>query len=374
MCDSSELLTTPLHYLHLELGAKMGPFAGYQLPVQYPTGVIKEHLHTRKDAGLFDVSHMGQISLSGPQVASQLAAIVPVDVEALNNNQQSYAVLTNDNGGILDDLIICRWTEEKFLLVVNAACKERDLEHIKAHMGDDTRIELLEDLALIALQGPAAADVLASLAPGVAELDFMQGCFCNIDGMSCYVTRSGYTGEDGFEISIHERYAEAVARLLLEFSSVKPIGLGARDSLRLEAGLCLYGHDMDTHVTPVEASLQWSISKSRREGGSKEGGFPGSDIIFKQMKGGVSNKRVGLHVEGRMPIREGAILESLSGKMVGIVSSGGFAPSIREPIAMGYVNSELASTGTQLNAIVRGKAIPVTVAAMPFVPQRYFRG
>lgn len=372
--EQENLQCTPLYDLHVELGGKMVPFAGYKMPVQYPAGIIKEHLHTREQAGLFDVSHMGQLLISGEGVAEALEKLIPIDVAALGDNQQSYAVLTNDQGGILDDLIVTRWDDKRFFLVVNAACKEQDTAHLRANLGDSIELQPLEDRALIALQGPSAVDVLAELAPEVKKLIFMNGCHVQILGADCYVTRSGYTGEDGFEISMPADRAEAITRELLSFDSVEPVGLGARDSLRLEAGLCLYGHDMDANTTPVEASLIWAISKSRRLGGEKEGGFPGADVVLAQIASGANRKRVGLAVEGRAPVREGAIIQDLEGNEVGVVTSGGFGANIEAPVAMGFVSTEQAAIGTQLQAIVRGKPRPVTVAKTPFVPQRYYRG
>lgn len=372
--EQENLQYTPLYDLHVELGGKMVPFAGYKMPVQYPAGIIKEHLHTREQAGLFDVSHMGQMLISGEGVAEALEKLIPIDVAALGDNQQSYAVLTNDQGGILDDLIVTRWDEKRFFLVVNAACKEQDTAHLRANLGDGIELQPLEDRALIALQGPSAVDVLAELAPEVKELIFMNGCHVQILGADCYVTRSGYTGEDGFEISMPADKAETITRELLSFDQVEPVGLGARDSLRLEAGLCLYGHDMDANTTPVEASLIWAISKSRRLGGEKEGGFPGAEVVLAQIASGANRKRVGLAVEGRAPVREGAIIQDLEGNEVGVVTSGGFGANIEAPVAMGFVSMQQAAIGTQLQAIVRGKPRPVTVAKTPFVPQRYYRG
>jgi len=372
--EQENLQCTPLYDLHVELGGKMVPFAGYKMPVQYPAGILKEHLHTREQAGLFDVSHMGQMLICGEGVAEALEKLIPIDVAALGDNQQSYAVLTNEHGGILDDLIVTRWDEKRFFLVVNAACKEQDTAHLRANLGDGIELQPLEGRALVALQGPSAVDVLAELAPEVKELIFMNGCHVQILGADCYVTRSGYTGEDGFEISMPADKAEAITRKLLSFDQVEPVGLGARDSLRLEAGLCLYGHDMDANTTPVEASLIWAISKSRRLGGEKEGGFPGADVVLAQIASGANRKRVGLAVEGRAPVREGAIIQDLEGNEVGVVTSGGFGANIEAPVAMGFVSTEQAAIGTKLQAIVRGKPRAVTVAKTPFVPQRYFRG
>ncbi|WP_299974979.1 glycine cleavage system aminomethyltransferase GcvT [uncultured Pseudoteredinibacter sp.] len=369
----TEELKTPLYDLHVELGAKMVPFAGYSMPVQYPLGIKGEHLHCRDQVGLFDVSHMGQLIIRGANVASALEKLIPVDLEALKPNQQTYAVLTSESGGILDDLIICKWDEETFFLVVNAACKEQDIAHLQSHL-KGFEFEILEDQALLAVQGLKAAALMQELAPQACELTFMNGCHSEIDGMPIYITRSGYTGEDGFEISVANGQAEKLARLLLSYQQVEAIGLGARDSLRLEAGLCLYGHDMNTETSPIEASLIWSISKNRRSGGDKEAGFLGSARILNDIAEGVSRKRVGFLVEGRVPVREGAGIFDAEGNQVGEVTSGGFGPSINAPLAMGYVPASLAKTDTKLIARVRNKDIPITVAKTPFVPQRYFRG
>lgn len=367
------LKATPLKELHLELGAKMVPFAGYEMPVQYPAGIKTEHLHTREHAGLFDVSHMGQVVISGEGAAEALEALVPVELESLGINKQTYALFTNEQGGILDDLMIVRWAEDRFFLVVNAACKEQDLAYLRAQL-PDLDIEYLDGRGLLALQGPEAKSVMAQLAPEARELVFMTGARATLAGIDCYITRSGYTGEDGFEISVPAESAEMLARKLLAFDQVEAIGLGARDSLRLEAGLCLYGHDLDTETTPIQGSLLWSISKSRRADGEKAGGFPGADVILKEQAEGATRKRVGLKIEGRAPVREGAELVNADGTQVGVVTSGGFGPSLDAPVAMGYVSAEYATIGTALNAMVRGKPRPVTVEKMPFVPHRYYRG
>lgn len=367
------LKATPLKELHLELGAKMVPFAGYEMPVQYPAGIKTEHLHTREHAGLFDVSHMGQVVISGEGAAEALEALVPVELESLGINKQTYALFTNEQGGILDDLMVVRWAEDRFFLVVNAACKEQDLAYLRAQL-PDLDIEYLDGRGLLALQGPEAKGVMAQLAPEARELVFMTGARATLAGIDCYITRSGYTGEDGFEISVPAESAEMLARKLLAFDQVEAIGLGARDSLRLEAGLCLYGHDLDTQTTPIQGSLLWSISKSRRADGEKAGGFPGADVILKEHAEGAARKRVGLKIEGRAPVREGAELVNADGTQVGVVTSGGFGPSLDAPVAMGYVSAEYAALGTSLNAMVRGKPRPVTVEKMPFVPHRYYRG
>ncbi|HEJ5339821.1 TPA: glycine cleavage system aminomethyltransferase GcvT [Pseudomonas aeruginosa] len=368
------LAKTPLHALHLELGAKMVPFAGYDMPVQYPAGVLKEHLHTREQAGLFDVSHMGQIRLVGADVALALESLVPVDILDLPVGQQRYALFTNEQGGILDDLMVAN-LGDCLLLVVNAACKHQDLAHLRRHLEDRCSVEpLFEERALLALQGPAAVRVLERLAPQVAQMTFMQFARVELLGQDCYVSRSGYTGEDGYEISVPAAHAEALARRLLAEPEVAPIGLGARDSLRLEAGLCLYGHDMDSATTPVEASLGWAISKARRADGVRAGGFPGAERIFAQQAQGVASKRVGFLPQGRMPVREGAEIVDAQGRAIGKVSSGGFGPSLNAPLAMGYVPSELAGLGSEVTAMVRGKPVTLVVSKMPFVAQRYYRG
>lgn len=371
----NSLAKTPLYDLHLELGGKLVPFAGYEMPVQYKgMGIIKEHQHTREHAGLFDVSHMGQVIVSGANAAQALERLVPVDLEALGINRQSYGLFTAEDGGILDDLIITKWAEDKFFVVVNAACKEQDLAHMQGNLGPDVLVEPLPDQALMALQGPTAKEVMAELAPATAELVFLTGCHTRIEGVDCYITRSGYTGEDGFEISLPAQHADKIARRILSFDEVEAIGLGARDSLRLEAGLCLYGHDMNAQTSPVEAALNWSISKSRRVGGAKAGGFFGAQTVLAQLADGASRKRVGLMVQGRVPVREGAEIVDAEGNPVGTITSGGFGPTIGAPVAMGYVQAAFAAPGTPLNALVRGKPVPLEVTRTPFVPQRYYRG
>ena len=372
--STEALLKTPLHALHLELGARMVPFAGYEMPVQYPAGIKAEHQHCRSHAGLFDVSHMGQIVVTGANAAKDLETLIPVDIEALATNQQSYGLLTHETGGIIDDLIITRWGEQQFFLVVNGACKHSDMAHIQSHLSAGVELAYLEDRALLALQGPAAKTVMADLCPDSTELTFMNGCRGSIESVEVYISRSGYTGEDGFEISVANSSAEKLARTLLSYDTVKALGLGARDSLRLEAGLCLYGHDMDIHTSPIEAGLNFSISKSRRLGGDKEGGFLGAEFILEQMKDGAPTKRVGLDIEGRAPVREDAIIEDMDGNEIGVVTSGGFGPSIERPLAMGYVSADHAALGTKVNARVRGKARPATVCKMPFITPDYFRG
>lgn len=372
---SETLAKTPLHALHLELGARMVPFAGYDMPVQYPLGVMKEHLHTREQAGLFDVSHMGQIVLRGADAAAALESLVPVDIIDLPQGMQRYALFTDDKGGILDDLMVANLGDDTLFLVVNAACKEQDLAHLQQRIGARCDIEsLFDSRALLALQGPKAVDVLARLAPEVASMTFMQFRRVRLLGVDCFVSRSGYTGEDGFEISVPVDSAEALARALLAEEEVQPIGLGARDSLRLEAGLCLYGHDMSTATTPIEASLLWAMSKPRRADGARAGGFPGAERIFAQQRDGVLNKRVGLLPLERVPVREGAEIVDADGQVIGLVGSGGFGPSLGAPVAMGYVQSSHVAIDTPVWAIVRGKRVPMRVAKTPFVAQRYYRG
>ena len=360
---------TVLHALHQELGGKIVPFAGYALPVQYPAGIMAEHKQVRDSAALFDVSHMGQVKLEGADRIAALEALVPADLASLAVGRQRYSFFTNDQGGILDDLMISNQGEWLFL-VVNAACKEADIAHLKAKLQGDVRLTEMTERALIALQGPKAADVLARLAPGVQTLKFMDCKPIDIGDAACIVSRSGYTGEDGYEISVPADKAEALARRLLAEDAVAPAGLGARDSLRLEAGLCLYGHDIDTTTTPVEADLTWAIQKRRRQ----EGGFPGAAVVQQQLAEGAKRRRVGLQPDGRAPMREGTELQNEAGETVGSVTSGGFGPTVGGPVAMGYVSTDLAAEGTSLQAIVRGKAMPCRVAALPFVPHNYFRG
>lgn len=374
MSNDVNLERTPLYDLHVELGAKMVAFTGYEMPVHYPAGIIKEHHHTRAEAGLFDVSHMGQVWLTGEKVTEALERLVPVDLSALGKGQQTYAVFTNPEGGILDDLIIARLDDDKLFLVVNAACKVQDIQYLRDHLEPEIKVEELTDRALLALQGPAAREVMKGLSPEAALCTFMSGCATEIQGTPCYITCSGYTGEDGFEISLAADQADKIARLILDDERVLPIGLGARDSLRLEAGLCLYGHDMNETTSPIEASLIWSISKSRRAGGARAGGFIGEEVILDQIANGVTRKRVGLKVTGRIPVREGAVLENEAGEEVGIATSGGFCPSLGEPTVMALITFGFHKIGTTLNARVRNKLIPVEVVKMPFVPQNYYRG
>jgi aminomethyltransferase len=375
----TSLKRTPLHALHVASGGKMVPFAGYDMPVQFSTGVLREHLHTRSSAGLFDVSHMGQIALHAKSgnvedAALALERLVPQDILGVTPGRQRYAQFTNAAGGILDDLMVANFGSHLFL-VVNAACKTADEAHLRANLGDACVIEPLAERALIALQGPKAESVLAKLCADAAAMRFMDAGPRRVAGIDCFVSRSGYTGEDGFEISVPAEHAEALARALLENSDVLPIGLGARDSLRLEAGLCLYGHDIDTTTTPVEGALEWSIQKSRRNGGARAGGFPGADKILAQIETGAPRRRVGLRPEGRAPVREGAPLfaDSTSSEQIGAVTSGGFGPSINAPVAMGYLPSSQAASGGLVFAELRGARLPLRVAAMPFVPNTYKR-
>jgi aminomethyltransferase len=379
LATDTSLKHTPLHALHLARGARMVPFAGYDMPVQYAAGVLKEHLHTRAAAGLFDVSHMGQIALrpkSGrvEDAALALERLVPQDIVAVSPGRQRYAQFTNDAGGLLDDLMVANFGDHLFV-VVNAACKVEDEAHLRAHLSESCIIDSLADRALIALQGPKAEGALAKLGADVSAMKFMDAGPRRVAGFDCFVSRSGYTGEDGFEISVPAANAEALATMLLDNPDVLPIGLGARDSLRLEAGLCLYGHDIDTTTTPVEAALEWSVQKSRRSGGARAGGFPGAAKILAELDGGTSRRRVGLRAEGRAPVREGAVLfaDAASAEPIGRVTSGGFGPSLNAPVAMGYVPTSLSAVGTAVFAEVRGQRLPMKVAATPFVPNTYKR-
>ena len=375
MTDTTQpLLKTPCYELHLEAGGKMVPFAGYTMPVQYDLGVKKEHLHTRAQAGLFDVSHMGQLTLTGSNAAAALEALVPVDIIDLPQGKQRYALFTNDQGGLLDDLMVSNFGDHLFV-VVNAACKAQDIEHMKTNLPENVKINVLEDRALLALQGPKAGDVLARLIPASADMIFMDSRVLNFDGVDCIVGRAGYTGEDGFEISIPGEHAERLTKLLLAESEVEWIGLGARDSLRLESGLCLYGHDIDQTTTPVEASLLWAISKVRRKDGERAGGFPGADIILEQIvTKDVKRKRIGMVGLGKAPVREGTVLFSPEGDEIGVVTSGTFGPSTGSSIAMGYIETNYAIYNTEIFAEVRGKKLPMLIQQMPFVEQHYYRG
>jgi aminomethyltransferase len=367
MTDQSKtLLTTPLDSLHRALGAKMVPFAGYDMPVQYPAGILKEHLHTRQSASLFDVSHMGQAFLMGDGAVEAFETLVPGDYQAMAEGKTRYTVLTNDQGGILDDLMATRIAGGLYL-VVNAACKDQDFAHIEAGTSGKADLQILTDRALLALQGPKAGDVLARLAPDTADMKFMNFRKVDMAGISCFVTRSGYTGEDGFEISVPDNQAEAFAKMLLDQPEVEPAGLGSRDSLRLEAGLCLYGHDITTDTTPVEADIKWVVNKRRRE----EGGFPGADVILSQLQNGTERLRVGILPEGRAPAREGVEVQDTNGNTIGKITSGGFGPSVGGPVAMGYVETAFAEPGTAVNLIVRGKALAAKVVKMPFTDKSY---
>ena len=375
MSADQNLLTTPLNALHIELGARMVPFAGYSMPVQYPAGLVAEHHHTRTAAGLFDVSHMGQLCLSGPDAAAAFESLMPVDVIGLGLHKQRYGLLLNDEGGIIDDLMFVNRGEDIFV-IVNGACKHGDLAHVQARIGSRCTITPQFDRALLALQGPQAVTALARLLPGAQQLVFMTGMPFTWEGAELYVTRSGYTGEDGFEISLPASSADAFARALLAQPEVKPIGLGARNSLRLEAGLCLYGNDIDTTTTPVEANLNWAMQKVRRTGGARAGGFPGADKVLAQLDGTqpAQRLRVGLVGLERVPVREHVELHNDAGQKVGEVTSGLLAPTADKPIALAYVQAEYAAVGTRLNAMVRGKAVPMEVSPLPFVPNRYHRG
>jgi len=384
--SDTQLLKTPLYDLHVELGARMVPFAGYSMPVQYPAGLMAEHKHTRDAAGLFDISHMGQLRLVGPDAAAAFETLMPVDVVDLPAGKQRYGLLLNDEGGILDDLMFFNEGNGSLFVIVNGACKVADIAHIQARIGARCQVQPLPDHALLALQGPQAAATLARLSPGIERFVFMTGGAVQIGGIAAFVTRSGYTGEDGFEISVAAKDADALARLLLAQPEVKPVGLGARNSLRLEAGLCLYGNDIDTTTTPVEASLNWAIQKVRRAGGAREGGFPGAAKVLAQLAAVASGaaghtdhktltrKRVGLVALERIPVRDGTLLQSLEGHDIGAVTSGLLGPTADRCVAMGYVAAAFAEPGTRVQAIVRGKAVPMEVSTLPFVPTRYYRG
>ena len=373
------LLKTPLYDLHLELGARMVPFAAYSMPVQYTAGLMAEHLHTRSAAGLFDVSHMGQLRLVGPSAAAALETLIPVDVIDLPAGKQRYGLLLNEDGGIIDDLMFFNSDYANggdIFMIVNGACKVGDIAYIQQKIGNRCKVIPMAGMALLALQGPQAVTALSRLAPGVENLVFMTGGRFTVAGCDCFLTRSGYTGEDGFEISVPAAQADRLARAMLAQPEVKPVGLGARNSLRLEAGLCLYGNDLDTSTTPVEASLNWAIQKVRRTGGARAGGFPGADKILAQLTDPVTlkRKRVGLIAMERVPVREHTELQNGEGQHIGEVTSGLLGPTIDKPVAMAFVDSAYAALGTRVTAIVRGKPVPMEVAAMPFVPNRYFRG
>jgi aminomethyltransferase len=382
--STTALLKTPLHDLHVSLGARMVPFAGYAMPVQYPSGLMAEHLHTRAAASLFDVSHMGQLRLVGPDAAAAFETVIPMDVIDLGVGRQRYGLLLNEAGGILDDLMFVNRDLAHggdIFIIVNGACKAADIAHIQAKIGSRCQVLPMPERALLALQGPNAAAALARLIPGVEKLVFMTGASFEWHGAHVYLTRSGYSGEDGFEISVHEMQAEALAHALLAQPEVKPAGLGARNSLRLEAGLCLHGNDIDATTTPVQAGLMWAIQKVRRADGARAGGFPGAtkilaDYAYSTRANGQFDQklRVGLVAQERVPVREHTELQSLTGERLGEVSSGLLGPSIDKPIAMAYVPAAYAAQGTKINAIVRGKPVPMVVSPMPFVPTHYHRG
>ena len=359
-------LPTPLTEFNRALGGRMVPFAGYEMPLQF-AGIMAEHKHTRARAGLFDVSHMGQVRVQGADAAEAMETLVPGDIAGLDDGRMRYTQFTNDDGGILDDLMVTRLADHLFV-VVNAAVKDADIALMRQGLAG-CEIEVMEDRALIALQGPEAAAVLSRLAPAAGDLSFMEAAAMDVGGAECLVSRSGYTGEDGYEISIPAAQAVAVAEKLLADPAVEPVGLGARDSLRLEVGLCLYGHDIDATTTPIEAALAWSIAKRRRE----QGGFPGSDVIQQQLRDGVARKRVGVLLEGRAPAREGAVIEDLNGNEIGRITSGGYGPTVEAPVAMGYAATESAKIDTPINVVVRDKRLPAKIAKMPFVPQRYHK-
>ena len=374
--SDTELLTTPLNALHIELGARMVPFAGYSMPVQYKSGLMAEHQHTRQAAGLFDVSHMGQLKLIGADAAAALESLMPVDVQGLAEGKQRYGLLLNDEGGVIDDLMFFNQGNDTWFLIVNGACKLTDIAHIETHIGNRCQIVTLPTQGLLALQGPQAVTALSRLVPGVEKLVFMSGGSFAWNGAELFITRSGYTGEDGFEISVPGEHTETLARALLAQPEVKPIGLGARNSLRLEAGLCLYSNDIDSTTTPPEAALNWAIQKVRRTGGERAGGFPGAAKVLAQIDNPASltKKRVGLIAKERVPVREPAVLENLDGQHVGHVTSGLLSPTLNQPIALAYVQPEYAQPGTEVFAMVRGKPVAMVVSPTPFLPPRYHRG
>ena len=371
-----ELRTTPLHALHLELGARMVPFAGYRMPVQYPAGLMAEHLHCRASVALFDVSHMGQLRLSGSDAAAALESLLPIDVIGMADGQQRYGFFTNDQGGILDDLMLTRsglGEATEWLLIVNAANKSADTTLLQSRIGHRCHVQPRPDLALLALQGPQAVIALARLNPAVANLSFMTGAAVVLNGIPCFATRSGYTGEDGFEISVPAEHAEALARALLAQPEVRPAGLGARDTLRLEAGLCLHGNDIDAQTTPVEAGLSWAIQKVRRAGGARAGGYPGAATLDAQMAAGPTRRRAGLAGVDRAPVRPGASIVDHAGNALGTVTSGTLAPTVNQPIAIAYLPTEHTAADHTVYAEVRGKRLPMRVTALPFVAHRYVR-
>jgi aminomethyltransferase len=374
MSIDKKIRTTSLYQMHLDAGAKMVPFAGYEMPVSYPLGIKKEHIHTREKAGLFDVSHMGQIRLVGKNAKRALESLVPVDIIDLPLMKLRYALFTNKDGGVMDDLMVTSLGDEDLFLVVNAACKEADFEHLLNTIGVECKVEFLEDVALLALQGPKAHEVLAEIAPSTSEMTFMTAKQLVINGIDCFITRSGYTGEDGFEISLLAKDAEELAKLLLSNEEVEWVGLGARDSLRLEAGLSLYGHELDNDHSPVESSLNWALSKVRRTGGEREGNYLGDNIIMSHLNEGTESKVVGLQPEGRMPVRDGALIEDELGNEAGQVTSGGFGPSINRPIAIARIKKNYIENQSKLFALVRDKKIAVEIVKLPFIKQNYYRG
>ena len=374
MSVGSEIRKTPLHKMHVDTGAKMVPFAGYEMPVSYPLGIKKEHTHTRERAGLFDVSHMGQIRLSGEHAMSALESLVPVDIIDLPLMKTRYALFTSENGGVMDDLMVTNLGDNSLFLVVNAACKDSDFEHLQHNLGSSCELELCDDLALLALQGPKAVKVLIEHAPSIKEMAFMTAKQTKINEIDCLVTRSGYTGEDGFEISVSAKDAESLASLLIANDEVEWIGLGARDSLRLEAGLSLYGHELDNSHSPVESSLNWALSKVRRLGGEREGNYLGDQVILNQLENGSDTKVVGILPEGKMPVRDGAIIQDENGNQVGYVTSGGFGPTLNKPISIARIETKFNQSQSKLFALVRDKIIAVEIVKLPFVEHNYYRG
>ena len=374
MSVGSEIRKTPLHKMHVDAGAKMVPFAGYEMPVSYPLGIKKEHTHTRERAGLFDVSHMGQIRLSGEHAMSALESLVPVDIIDLPLMKTRYALFTSENGGVMDDLMVTNLGDNSLFLVVNAACKDSDFEHLQHHLGLSCELEFCDDLALLALQGPKAVKVLCEHTPSIKEMAFMTAKQTKIKEIDCLVTRSGYTGEDGFEISVSAKDAESLASLLIANDEVEWIGLGARDSLRLEAGLSLYGHELDISHSPVESSLNWALSKVRRLGGEREGNYLGDQVILNQLENGSDTKVVGILPEGKMPVRDGAIIQDENGNQVGYVTSGGFGPTLNKPISIARIETKFNQSQSKLFALVRDKIIAVEIIKLPFVEHNYYRG
>lgn len=361
----NDLKQTPLYELHREQGAKMTGFAGYVMPLQYKKGIIHEHLHCRTQAGFFDISHMGQCRITGDQAVAELEGLTPGGIVDLEIGRQKYTVLTNSDGGVIDDIIVTR-IADGVNIVVNAACKEKDFAYLRLHLPVGSDFQVCDDLALLALQGPMAAAIMQKLAPDAARLGFMQACSAQIDGLDCFISRSGYTGEDGFEISLHHLVAEQLARLLLAQPGVEPVGLGARDTLRLEAGLCLYGHELNENITPAEANLKWLLKKGHSD-------FPGADKVLKQIAEGSPRVRVGLLVNGKVPVREGVAISDADDNPVGYVTSGSFSPTLSRPVAMALIDPKFAETGNSLFATVRDKRIAVDVCRLPFVPHRYHR-